>query len=35
MTLKRYVIERDVIGIGAMNDDELAGVSKTSNEALA
>ena len=33
--MKRYVIERDVVGIGAMSDDELAGAAKTSNAALA
>jgi hypothetical protein len=35
MPLKRYVIERDIIGVGAMSDDELSGASATSNEALA
>lgn len=35
MTLKRYVIERDIIGIGALSDDELSGASATSNDALA
>ena len=35
MTLKRYVIERDIVGVGAMSNDELSGASATSNEALA
>lgn len=35
MPLKRYVIERDVVGIGAMSKDELSDVSATSNNALA
>ena len=35
MTLKRYVIERDIVGIGATSRDELSAASKTSNEALA
>jgi len=35
MSLKRYVIERDIVGIGALSDDELSGASTTSNEALA
>ena len=35
MTMKRYIIERDILGVGAMNEDELSGASKTSNEALS
>lgn len=35
MTLKRYVIERDIVGVGAMSEDELSGASATSNESLA
>lgn len=35
MTLKRYVIERDIVGVGAMSADELCGAAATSNEALA
>lgn len=35
MSLKRYVIERDIIGVGAMSQDELSGASATSNAALA
>ena len=35
MPLKRYVIERDIVGVGAMSDGELSGASATSNEALA
>ncbi len=33
--MKRYVIERDIIGAGAMSSDELSAASRTSNEALA
>ena len=33
--MKRYVIERDIIGVGAMNSEELAGAARTSNQALA
>jgi hypothetical protein len=35
MPLKRYVIERDIVGVGAMSEDELSGASATSNTALA
>ncbi len=35
MTLKRYMIERDIVGVGAMSADELCGAARTSNEALA
>ena len=35
MTLKRYVIERDLPGIGGSSDAELAGARATSNSALA
>ncbi|MGI9370972.1 MAG: DUF4242 domain-containing protein [Hyphomicrobiales bacterium] len=35
MTMKRYMIERNIVGVGAMNDEELSGASKTSNDALA
>ncbi|WP_127903031.1 DUF4242 domain-containing protein [Solirhodobacter olei] len=33
--MKRYVIERDINGVGALSDEELAGAAKTSNAALA
>ena len=33
--MKRYVIERDLPGVGGMNDEELKGAACTSNEALA
>ena len=33
--LKRYVIERDLPGVGGMNGAELGGAARTSNEALA
>lgn len=33
--MKRYVIERDISGVGAMSDEELGGAARTSNEALA
>jgi hypothetical protein len=35
MTLKRYVIERNIVGVGAMSDQELCGAATTSNAALA
>jgi len=35
MLLKRYVIERDIVGVGTMNEEELSGASATSNDALA
>lgn len=35
MTMKRYVIERDVPGIGAMSPTELCGAARASNQALA
>ena len=33
--LKRYVIERDLPGVGQMNQEELGGAAKTSNKALS
>lgn len=33
--LKRYVIERDLPGVGQMSRDDLRGAAKTSNGALA
>lgn len=33
--MKRYVIERDISGVGSMSGEELGGAAKTSNEALA
>ncbi len=33
--MDRFVIERDIPGIGAMSSDELCGASNTSNAALA
>ena len=33
--MKRYIIERDIPGIGAMSVVELCGASRTSNQALA
>ncbi len=33
--MKRYVIERDIPGVGKMSDVELGGAAKTSNAALA
>lgn len=33
--LKRFVIERDIPGVGAMQRPQLKGASATSNEALA
>ena len=33
--MKKYVIERAIPKIGGMNETELSGAAKTSNEALA
>ena len=33
--MKTYVIERDLPGVGGMNDEELCGTAQTSNAALA
>lgn len=33
--LKRYVIERDIDGVGSMPPSELCGAARTSNAALA
>ena len=33
--MKRYVIERDLPGVGAMNGEQLKGASAQSNDALA
>jgi hypothetical protein len=33
--MKRYVIERDIPGVGRMTRDELKGAANTSNNALA
>ena len=33
--MKRYVIERDLPGVGSMSGDELCGASAKSNETLA
>lgn len=33
--LNRYVIERDIPGVGAMTSKELCGAAQTSNAALA
>ncbi|RVQ69477.1 DUF4242 domain-containing protein [Croceicoccus ponticola] len=33
--LHRYVIERDIPGVGKLTEPELCGAAKTSNEALA
>lgn len=33
--MKRYVIERDLPGIGELGEEELSGAAHTSNEALA
>jgi hypothetical protein len=34
-TMKRYVIERNIPGVGALNAEQLKGAAATSNEALA
>lgn len=33
-TLKRYVIERDIPGVGRLDGEQLKGAAATSNEAL-
>ena len=33
--MKRYLIERDLPGVGAMNNEQLKGAAATSNDALA
>ncbi len=33
--MKRYVIERELPGVGKMNRDQLKGAAATSNQALA
>jgi hypothetical protein len=33
--MKRYVIERDLPGVGGLDGDQLKGAAATSNEALA
>lgn len=33
--MKRYVIEREIPGVGRLNGEQLKGASATSNEALA
>lgn len=33
--LKRFIIERQIPGVHQMNDRDLSGAAKTSNEALA
>lgn len=35
MALKRYVIERDIPGIGGSSEGDLSGAAGTSNSALA
>lgn len=35
MSLKRFVIEREIVGVGAMSGSELCGAAATSNAALA
>ena len=32
--MKTYVIERDIPGVGGLNNEQLAGAAKTSNAAL-
>ncbi|MBF9059368.1 DUF4242 domain-containing protein [Rhodobacterales bacterium HKCCSP123] len=32
--MKKFVIERNVPGIGGLNDEEIGGAARTSNEAL-
>lgn len=34
MALKKFMIERDIAGVGSMTRDQLSGAASTSNEAL-
>jgi Protein of unknown function (DUF4242) len=34
MALKKFIIERDIPGIGALTEDQLSGAAATSNDAL-
>ena len=33
--MKKFVVEREISGVGGMSADELCGAAKASNEALA
>ena len=33
--MKRYIIEREIVGVGSLDQEQRRGVAKTSNEALA
>ena len=33
--MKKYIVERDIPGVGALNAEQLKGAAATSNEALA
>lgn len=33
--MKRYVIEREIAGVGSLNGEQLKGAAQTSNAALA
>ena len=35
MTLKRYVVERDIPNVGASTSEDLSGAATASNSALA
>jgi hypothetical protein len=35
MAMKRYIIEREIPGVGAMSPTELCGAARASNQALA
>jgi hypothetical protein len=34
MALKKFIIERDIPGVGALTEDQLSGAATTSNDAL-
>ena len=34
MALKKFIIERDIPGVGGMTEDQLSGAAATSNDAL-
>ena len=35
MRMRRYIIEREIAGAGDLSQDDLAGIARTSNEAVA
>ncbi|MBY8976890.1 DUF4242 domain-containing protein [Rhodobacteraceae bacterium NNCM2] len=33
--MKKYIVEREIPGVGGMSGDDMCGAARTSNEALA